>query len=456
MCNQLLPHDLNNSRSSFAPRTFVIGFQLRLSFIILLISSFCEAKTVHGVFNTYSAQAEKGQYVTSFAFHGDAVLNFTVNATGVESKLYLFVSEDWKDAAGDSNCYRRLGKARAIIRIDSLSRSQPVAHYMYPRIWHVVYADLYTCEAGRPTLPEERPNLIQYRIELLNPDCLGNPTEHFGDQDTGLLKFYQALTLTYFVVACVVAPRLWDSLSKGGPMQLVMQLLTCSMGLQFAAACSVIVHFYRYSKDGIGSPGIELLSELLDMLSQLTMLLMLLSLSLGWTLASAHSVCRYSHLRSISQKPAARLVFVLGILQGLLFMWEQSQDQSLRLYRAQRSYAGLSLAALRILLAAMFAVKLRALVAAERSKLKRQFYNSFTKLCMLWFLCYPVVVVCSMLFAEYLRFKLITMGVVLCQSAAGVLLYRLFLSRSLYWEVSALSSSLPIRLDQRFGISAYS
>ena len=45
------------------------------------------------------------------------------------------------------------------------------------------------------------------------------------------------------------------------------------------------------------------------------MLFMLLSLSLGWSLASAHSVCRYSHLRSISQKPAAQVVFVLGILQ---------------------------------------------------------------------------------------------------------------------------------------------
>ena len=65
--------------------------------------------------------------------------------------------------------------------------------------------------------------------------------------------------------------------------------------------------------------------------------------------------------------------------QGLLFMWEQSQDQSLRLYHAQRSYAGISLVILRILLAAMFAVKLKALIAAERSKLKRQFYSSFTK-----------------------------------------------------------------------------
>ncbi|GFR90671.1 integral membrane protein GPR180-like [Elysia marginata] len=62
----------------------------------------------------------------------------------------------------------------------------------------------------------------------------------------GLLKFYQLMTLTYFVVACVVAPQLWDTLSKGGPMQLVIQLLTCSMTLQFVAVFIIIIHFYRW------------------------------------------------------------------------------------------------------------------------------------------------------------------------------------------------------------------
>ena len=52
-----------------------------------------------------------------------------------------------------------------------------------------------------------------------------------------------------------------------------------------------------------------------NVLSQFTMLLMLLSLSLGWTLASAHSVCRYSHFRSLAQRPAAHLVGGLGLLQ---------------------------------------------------------------------------------------------------------------------------------------------
>ena len=33
----------------------------------------CWCKTVSGVFNTYVAQAGRGQYVTSFAFHGKGV-----------------------------------------------------------------------------------------------------------------------------------------------------------------------------------------------------------------------------------------------------------------------------------------------------------------------------------------------------------------------------------------------
>ncbi|BFZ10697.1 hypothetical protein BsWGS_13736 [Bradybaena similaris] len=428
--------------------------------VILLILQFVnpetEAKTVNGVFNSHTAQAGKGQYVTSFAFHGDAVLNYTVNTTGNGARLYLFVSESWHDAAADTDCQRRFTKAGSIVFINETTGRHSMPHYYYPHIWHIVYADIYTCDLEMPKEPMGKPNVIQYTIQLCNPDSLGNPTEHFGGQETGLLKFYQLLSLIYFVVACVVAPQLWGTLSKGGPMQMMIQLLTLAVSLQAIAALVIIIHLYRYSKDGVGAPYCELISEFLDMLSQFTMLFMLLSLSLGWSLASAHSVCRYSHLRTISQKPAARVVYMLGIVQGLLFMWEQRQDQSLRLYHARRSYAGISLVVLQILLAAMFGFKLKQLISSERSSLKRQFYSSFTKLCMMWFLCYPAVVMTSWLTAEYLRDKFITMGVLICQSIAGVLLYRLFLSRSLYWEVSALSSSLPFRLNYQHGLKFYS
>lgn len=38
--------------------------------VVQLLPAISEAKTVNGVFNTFLAQAEKGQYVTTFAFHG--------------------------------------------------------------------------------------------------------------------------------------------------------------------------------------------------------------------------------------------------------------------------------------------------------------------------------------------------------------------------------------------------
>ena len=54
---------------------------------------------------------------------------------------------------------------------------------------------------------------------------------------------------------------------------------------------------------------------------------------------------------------------------------------------------------------------------------------------------------CSLL--PYLCLQVVTIGVILCQSISMVILYQLFLSRSLYWEVSSLSSvSLPLTMSR--------
>ncbi|KAH0624491.1 hypothetical protein JD844_031983 [Phrynosoma platyrhinos] len=55
------------------------------------------------------------------------------------------------------------------------------------------------------------------------------------------------------------------------------------------------------------------------------------------------------------------------------------------------------------------------------------------------------LVAISLMFRDYQREKIITIGVILCQLFSMVLLYRLFVSHSLYWEVSSLSSvTLPL------------
>ncbi|CDQ87368.1 unnamed protein product [Oncorhynchus mykiss] len=69
--------------------------------------------------------------------------------------------------------------------------------------------------------------------------------------------------------------------------------------------------------------------------------------------------------------------------------------------------------------------------------------------CFIWFLCHPVLVLLSVVFNEHQREKVVTIGVILCQAISVVILYQLFLSRSLYWEVSSLSSvSLPLTMSR--------
>ncbi|XP_064614818.1 integral membrane protein GPR180-like [Liolophura sinensis] len=426
-----------------------------LSLAILSSMSPSFAKTIQGTFTTALAQASFGQYLTSFCFHGEtAEIRYILNTTGqTPPKIYLFLHEDWPEAAEAKTCEDKLERARVVFELVNVTGKYVVSHFKYPRIWHVLYADGYTCSPGRPVTPVEQPNYIQYDLQLVNPDSLGNPTEHFSDEETGLLRFYQLLTVAYFVLSCIFGPQIWQAMSKHGPMQLVLQLLTASMGLQAVLAFFMMVHLHRYARDGMGYPSYELMAEFFDVLSQFAMLYMLLSLSLGWTLGSSH---KSSHLDIIRKKPAAKVVGVLAVIQGFLFLWEQYQDREHRLYHAHRSHAGAALVVLRILLASLFAWNLYTTVAKQRSALKKDFYSSFTKSCMLWFLCYPVFVIFSWIFSEYLRYKLVTMGVVLCQSAAVIMLYRLFFSRSLYWEVSALSSTLPLRLDKSFSLKSYS
>ena len=62
---------------------------------------------------------------------------------------------------------------------------------------------------------------------------------------SGLLRFYQLLALAYFVLGCICIPRLVEPLSSGGPMQLVIQLLSVSTCLQAVGAFIMMMHLRK-------------------------------------------------------------------------------------------------------------------------------------------------------------------------------------------------------------------
>uniref|UniRef100_A0A8C5LYE3 G protein-coupled receptor 180 n=1 Tax=Leptobrachium leishanense TaxID=445787 RepID=A0A8C5LYE3_9ANUR len=384
------------------------------------------AKTVHGSFDSALAWHSRGQHIVTFLFHGDqAVLCVRITnvaaAAGKDAALHLYQHEQWLKMQGsmeEYSCKEKLSLAQVSIPLNQTEYNYTLPQIVHPKAWYAIYADKYTC-----LMSYEDPNSddITFEVTLLNPDAAGNPFDHFGADESGLHEFYFLLVLVYFVAACIYIQALWQTIKKGGPMHTVLKVLSIALVLQAVSALANYLHFSRYAKDGKGVPFIGSFAELCDIASEVQMLYLLLSLCMGWTL----SRMKKSQSRPLQwdSTPTSTGFAVLAVTaQVVLLIWEQFEETDHHSYHAHRSLAGTLLIALKICLAVSLACGLYQIITLERSTMKRKFYITFS--------------------------KIITVGVVLSQSLSMLILYRLFVSHSLYWEVSSLSSvTLPLTVS---------
>ncbi|XP_041128135.1 integral membrane protein GPR180-like isoform X2 [Polyodon spathula] len=408
-------------------------------------------KTIAGVFSSVAARNTRGQYIGKFLYHGkNGLLHCRLEdiqaAVEKEATLILFREHAWlnlsESQSENLSCLEHLSKAELTISLNHEENNQTIPQLHFPQTWYVSYVDQHTCEEGDIIASDA----ILFEIMMFNPDAAGNPLDHFSAEEAGLQGFYFLLLLAYFVATCIYAQPLWQTMQKGGPMHTVLKVLSVALLLQAGAALFNYIHLSRYAQDGIGIPIMGSFAELFDMVSQIQMLYMLLSLCMGWTL-SKNRKSQSKPLQWDSTPTSTGIALAAVITQGILLLWEQFEDADHHGYHAHRSMAGLLLIGLRVSLSMLLASTLYQIITVERSSLKRDFYISFAKGCFLWFLCHPTIVALSVVFNEYQREKIITITVILCQSMSVVVLYRLFLSRSLYWEVSSLSSvTLPLTM----------
>ncbi|XP_027131853.1 integral membrane protein GPR180 [Larimichthys crocea] len=417
---------------------------------VLLLSSEARGKTVSGLFRSEAARQQKGQFITKFMYQDDGGLlvcrlDNSALATEKESRLLLY--QDMDSDLDNLSCTERLTRARFTISLSREEHNQTIPRQSTPTAWQALYADRYTCQENA-VIPSHAD--LSFTVLLFNTDSAGNPLEHFSAEEAGLQSFYFLLLLAYFIACCIYIQPLYQALKKGGPMHTVLRVLTTALALQGCSALCNYIHLARYSRDGVGIPLMGSLAELWDMVSQVSMLYMLLSLCMGWTLSRGRKP--QSRPLQWEQSPASTAVSVGGVVtQGVLLLWEQysESESEHHSYHTQQSLAGLLLMALRVILTLLLASVLYQIISTERSTLKRDFYLCFAKGCFLWFLCHPVLFLMSAVFNEHQREKVVTIGVILCQSISMVILYQLFLSRSLYWEVSSLSSvSLPLTMSR--------
>lgn len=403
---------------------------LRLLFLLLLsLPNVAKCKTVRGILSSRLARLYQGQYLTKFCFYGDALITFKLNTTS-SGKLYFYLDEKWSQVEQSSQCQSKLDMAQYSFGLDSVSGEKKFSPWDDPKVWHVLYADSVSCDPGVPALDD-----VTFTLEMLNPDSEGKPTSHCGCDETGLLSFYEVLAFLYFAGAIAYGQRLWQTIQKGGPMHLVIKMLSIAMIYQAIGHFLTLIHFYRYSKNGEGYPFLSKLSTAADGLAGYQMLLMMAKLSTGWTLSSSLSTLDPKHMKQISIG-----VIAISVFEVILASWEMT----------------LLLVLVKIVVAGAFGVNISRKVTEERSTLRREFYIKFAKCCLTWLLAYPALAIVSLVLPFHSRFKVITWGLLTAQCISILLLYRLFLSRSLYWEVSSLATStLPLRLDRSYGAKNY-
>ncbi|XP_042560875.1 integral membrane protein GPR180 [Clupea harengus] len=422
-------------------------FEITTITFLLQCFFYASGKTVFGIFRSDLAREHNGQYITKFFYQvGNGLMVYRLENVPVavqkEAKLLMFHNIQGFD---NLSCLDRVSRAQLSITLSAEEHNQTIPQQSVPQAWHILYVDRYTCEEQEIVGPLED---VKFQIILLNPDAAGNPLDHFSAEEGGLHSFYFLLILAYFIASCIYIQPLWQALYKGGPMHTVLKVLSIALLLQGMSVLFNYIHMARYARDGVGTPLMGSLAEFCDMVAQVQMLYMLLSLCMGWTLSRSRK-SQSKPLQWDSSPLSTSLAVAVVFTQGVFLIWEQFEDTEHHSFHAQRSVPGLLLLLLRVVLALLLASVLYQITSSERSALKRDFYLRFAKGCFLWFLCHPVLVLLSGIFNEHQQEKVIAIGVILCQSISVIILYQLFLSRSLYWEVSSLSSvTLPLTMSR--------
>ncbi|XP_040394710.1 integral membrane protein GPR180 isoform X5 [Cygnus olor] len=409
-------------------------------------------KTLRGGFVSAAARLQPWRPLARFQFHGDhAVLCVRINNVAVavtkEARLHLFQAQEWlklQNSIQDHSCTEKFSKAQLTISgfwwngavpanpkaekrntvrnltnawlhlletsaedgsllsvtVNHTEQNLTVSQIPYPETWYVFYVDKFTCEENYSETED-----IQFEMVLLNPDAEGNPLDHFSAGESGLHEFFFLLVLAYFLTACIYAQSLWQTIKKRGPMHTVLKVLSIALLLQAGSAFANYLHFSSYSKDGIGAPFMGTLAELCDIVSQIQMLYLLLSLCMGWTIGRM----KKSHSRPLqwdSTPASTGIAVVVVVTQSLLLIWEQFEDTNHHSYHSHHGLASGLLIGLRVCLALSLAAGLYQIITVERSTLKREFYITFAKACILWFLCHPCLATVSVIFREYQREKI--------------------------------------------------
>lgn len=218
---------------------------------------------------------------------------------------------------------------------------------------------------------------------------------------------------------------------SAGSIHPVIWILGIGVFIHCVAQVFHTLHLYCYRSDGAGIKGLEVLSEILFMLSQVVQTSLLILIALGYTLLQS----RIGELDLMIP-----MCFMVGVIHIMLVGFGKLKDDESYKYHENEGVIGWILLTMRLLLYAWFAWAVQS-SASEGGTRLRSFLRQFFAAGSVYFLAYPTIFLTTKMFAPYLQHTVLQIGLMIMQASSNVWLATLFLTRGEYFRVSTLSDS---------------
>eukprot|EP00933_Yihiella_yeosuensis_P064501 TRINITY_DN67890_c0_g1_i1.p1 TRINITY_DN67890_c0_g1~~TRINITY_DN67890_c0_g1_i1.p1 ORF type:complete len:218 (-),score=22.74 TRINITY_DN67890_c0_g1_i1:315-968(-) len=203
------------------------------------------------------------------------------------------------------------------------------------------------------------------------------------------------------------------------------------MSVQYIAQACHTVHLLVYKFDGDGVKPLEVISEILFMLSQVTQTSLLILIALGYTLLQS----RIGELDLMIP-----MCFMTGVIHIMLVGFGKIKDDASYKFHENEGVIGWILLSMRCMLWAWFLWAVQSSAREGGFKL-RNFLSQYRIAGSVYFLAYPTIFLVTKLFAPYLQHGVMSIGLMVMQGCSNLWLATLFLTRGEYFKVSTLSAS---------------
>jgi hypothetical protein len=226
--------------------------------------------------------------------------------------------------------------------------------------------------------------------------------------------------------------RCWTSSQSAGRLHPVVLVLATTIAFQIGAEVMQILHLWFYRSDGQGLKTLDMLSEVLFMLSQSVQSTLLIAIAKGYTLLP----CKANRMAIVKW-----VAFFSVIIHTALVSFSKLKDETESKYHENEGVVGWILMSVRFLL--LFCFLLAGQVSRKEGGSRLHgFFQWFAPAGAVYFLAYPLLFLLVQLFAPYLQHPVMHNGLLLMQIVSSMWLSELFLSQSTYFKVSSLSSPL--------------